>query len=68
MTEPVLAPVMDAIKQMHMYPIDSLIGGELHSWFANEMKADIAVFNILGSSFVAVRLRLRRKADIPKMA
>ncbi|RDW89980.1 type I polyketide synthase [Aspergillus mulundensis] len=43
---------LDANKPLHQYGVDSLVAVELRSWFAKEMQADIAVFDILGSATV----------------
>lgn len=45
-------PELDANKPLHQYGVDSLVAVELRSWFAKEMQADIAVFDILGSATV----------------
>lgn len=38
---------------MHSYGVDSLVAVEIRNWFAKELKADIAIFDILGGSTVA---------------
>ncbi|KAL4954233.1 hypothetical protein BDW69DRAFT_183680 [Aspergillus filifer] len=43
---------LDANKPLHQYGVDSLVAVELRSWFAKEVKADVAVFDILGSATV----------------
>ncbi|KAL4934290.1 uncharacterized protein BDV17DRAFT_296996 [Aspergillus undulatus] len=43
---------IDANKPLHQYGVDSLVAVELRSWFAKEIQADIAVFDILGSATV----------------
>ncbi|KAL4909664.1 hypothetical protein BDW74DRAFT_42311 [Aspergillus multicolor] len=43
---------LDVNKPLHQYGVDSLVAVELRSWFAKEMQADIAVFDILGSATV----------------
>lgn len=45
-------PELDANKPLHQYGVDSLVAVELRSWFAKEIQADIAVFDILGSATV----------------
>ncbi|KAI1140606.1 hypothetical protein F5Y05DRAFT_410453 [Hypoxylon sp. FL0543] len=40
---------IDINKPVHSYGVDSLVAVELRFWFANEMKADISVFNILAN-------------------
>ncbi len=58
----VLAEEIGPTKSMDMYNVDSLIRGELRNWFTNEMKADIAIFNILrGGTFEAVALIVAKK-------
>ena len=39
---------IDLNKPMHRYGIDSLVAVEIRNWFAKEVGADIAVFEILG--------------------
>ncbi len=41
---------MDINKPMHQYGVDSLVAIEIRNWFAKKLKADIAVFDILGNS------------------
>ena len=43
---------IDADKPLHQYGVDSLVAVELRSWFAKELQADIAVFDILGSATI----------------
>ncbi|KAL4970542.1 type I polyketide synthase [Aspergillus stella-maris] len=43
---------LDANKPLHQYGVDSLVAVELRSWFAKDLKADVAVFDILGSATV----------------
>ncbi|KAK6433094.1 hypothetical protein LTR95_010732 [Oleoguttula sp. CCFEE 5521] len=37
---------------MHSYGVDSLVAVEIRNWFAKELKADIAIFDILGGSTI----------------
>ena len=37
-------------KSMHSYGMDSLIAVDVRNWFATEMKADVAIFDIMGST------------------
>jgi hypothetical protein len=37
-------------KPLHQYGVDSLVAVELRSWFARELKAEMAVFDILGGA------------------
>ncbi|KAI9046007.1 polyketide synthase module [Aspergillus affinis] len=46
-------PDLDANKPLHQYGVDSLVAVELRSWFTKEIQADIAVFDILGSSTIS---------------
>lgn len=43
---------IDADKPLHQYGVDSLVAVELRSWFAKELQADIAVFDILESATI----------------
>ena len=46
---------IDTSKPLHSYGVDSLLAVELRSWFAKELKADVAIFEIMGgASFAAV--------------
>lgn len=44
---------IDASKPMHLYGVDSLVAVEVRNWFLKEMKADVAVFDIMGSGSIA---------------
>lgn len=46
-------PELDANKPLHQYGVDSLVAVELRSWLTKEVQADIAVFDILGSSTIS---------------
>lgn len=39
---------IDASKPLHVYGVDSLLAVELRNWFAKELSADVAVFDIMG--------------------
>ena len=41
---------IDLCKPMHLYGVDSLIAVELRNWFAKELNADVAIFEILGGA------------------
>jgi hypothetical protein len=43
----------DANKLMHLYGVDSLVAMELRNWFARELRADAAIFDILGTATTA---------------
>lgn len=46
---------IDANKPLHAYGVDSLLAVELRNWFAKELNADVAIFDIMaGSSFAGV--------------
>ena len=48
---------MDMSKPLHAYGVDSLLTVELRNYFAKELNADVAIFDITdGSSFEAVSL------------
>lgn len=40
---------IDPGKALHFYGVDSLVAVELRNWFAKELHADIAIFEILGN-------------------
>ena len=44
---------IDTSKPLHAYGVDSLLAVELRNWFAKEMVADIAIFNIMGAASIA---------------
>jgi hypothetical protein len=44
---------LDANKPMHLYGIDSLVAVELRNWFAKELHADVAIFDIFGAATTA---------------
>lgn len=46
------AAELDVDKPLVQYGVDSLVAVELRSWFAKEMEADIAVFDIVGNATV----------------
>ncbi|KAL4914902.1 hypothetical protein BDW62DRAFT_134806 [Aspergillus aurantiobrunneus] len=64
---------LDAAKPLHQYGVDSLVAVELRSWFAKEVQADIAVFDILGSTVTSVgqlatsKSRLMREKWVDKV-
>jgi acyl transferase domain-containing protein/NADPH:quinone reductase-like Zn-dependent oxidoreductase/NADP-dependent 3-hydroxy acid dehydrogenase YdfG len=45
---------VETMRPAHSYGVDSLVAVELRFWFANEMKADISVFNILSNDSIEV--------------
>ncbi|PWY75103.1 polyketide synthase [Aspergillus heteromorphus CBS 117.55] len=47
------ADQIDTDKPLHQYGVDSLAAVELRNWFARELGADIAMFDILGGASVA---------------
>lgn len=44
---------IDTDKPIHQYGVDSLAGVELRNWFARELRADLAMFDILGGASLA---------------
>ncbi|KAF2158513.1 hypothetical protein M409DRAFT_71605 [Zasmidium cellare ATCC 36951] len=44
---------LEAGEHMHSYGVDSLAAVEIRNWFAKEVHADIAIFDILGGSTIA---------------
>lgn len=59
----------DLDRPIHTYGLDSLVAVELRNWFAKTLKADVAVFEIVGGAtfteigVVAAGKSLFRKAD-----
>ena len=58
---------MDTSKPLHTYGVDSLLAVELRNYFAKEMDADLAIFDIMGGSsietvslLVAMKSRFRQ--------
>jgi aryl carrier-like protein len=47
------ADELDLGKPIHQYGVDSLTAVELRNWFAREMRADVAIFDILGGTSIA---------------
>lgn len=41
---------IDPSRPVHLYGVDSLVALELRNWFANELRADVAVFDLLGKA------------------
>ncbi|KAL9608147.1 MAG: hypothetical protein Q9167_006999, partial [Letrouitia subvulpina] len=44
---------IDILRPMHAYGVDSLVGIELRNWFAKELGAEVAIFEILGGRTLA---------------
>ena len=54
---------IDVSKPLHSYGVDSLLAVELRNYFAKEMGADLAIFEIMdGSNFRAVSVTVTRKS------
>ncbi|KAL3472349.1 hypothetical protein BJX99DRAFT_262333 [Aspergillus californicus] len=47
------ADELDLDKPIHQYGVDSLTAVELRNWFGREMRADVAIFDILGGASIA---------------
>lgn len=41
---------IDTSKPLYEYGVDSLLALELRNWFSMELRADVAVFDIMGSA------------------
>lgn len=55
---------IDTSKPLHSYGVDSLLAVELRGWFAKELKADVAIFEIMGgASFAAVAAAVASKSS-----
>lgn len=44
---------IDLATPMHSYGVDSLVAVELRNWFAKELHADVAIFDILGGATIS---------------
>ncbi|KAF1828904.1 reducing type I polyketide synthase [Decorospora gaudefroyi] len=44
---------IDAAKPMHVYGVDSLVAVEMRNWLAKALKADVAVFELMGNTSIA---------------
>lgn len=44
------AEEFDTKKPLHSYGVDSLVAVEIRNWFAKQLKADVAVFDLLGGA------------------
>lgn len=54
----------DVSKPLHAYGVDSLLAVELRNYFAKEMNADVAIFDIMGgSSFETISMTVARKSQ-----
>ncbi|KAF7128246.1 hypothetical protein CNMCM5793_002788 [Aspergillus hiratsukae] len=55
---------IDVDKPIHQYGVDSLAAVELRNWFSRELRADVAIFDILGGANIASAVGLAvRKSD-----
>ena len=58
---------IETAKPLHAYGVDSLLAVELRNWFAKEMGANVAIFDIMGAaSFEAVGLVVVGKSSFRK--
>ena len=46
----IAATDLDPSRPIHLYGVDSLVAVELRNWFANNIRADVAVLHILGNT------------------
>ena len=54
---------LDTAKPLHAYGVDSLLAVELRNYFAKELSADVAIFDIMGAASIdAVSLTVARKS------
>ena len=44
---------IDPGKPMHVYGVDSLVAVEMRNWLAKELRADVAVFELMGNTSIA---------------
>jgi hypothetical protein len=55
---------IDVDKPIHQYGVDSLAAVELRNWFSRELRAEVAIFDILGGANIASAVGLAvRKSD-----
>ncbi|KAF4179877.1 hypothetical protein CNMCM7927_001594 [Aspergillus lentulus] len=58
---------IDVDKPIHQYGVDSLAAVELRNWFSRELRADVAIFDILGGANIASAVGLAvRKSEYRK--
>ncbi len=56
---------MDTSKALHTYGVDSLLAVELRNYFAKELDADMAIFDIMGgSSIESVSMLVTKKSRL----
>ena len=54
---------LDTAKPLHAYGVDSLLAVELRNYFAKELSADVAIFEIMGGTSIdAVGVTVARKS------
>ncbi|MCJ1386254.1 hypothetical protein MMC17_009380 [Xylographa soralifera] len=46
---------LDTTKPLHKYGVDSLLAVELRNYFAKELSADVAIFDIMGAASIDVK-------------
>ena len=56
---------IDISKPLHAYGVDSLLAVELRNYFAKELSADVAIFDLMGGpSIGAVTLTVAKKSTL----
>ncbi|KNG81069.1 putative polyketide synthase [Aspergillus nomiae NRRL 13137] len=57
---------IDPDKHLSKYGVDSLVAVELRTWFAGELKANIAIFDIIGSTVATVAQLAASRSKLQK--
>ncbi|KAB8275133.1 beta-ketoacyl synthase [Aspergillus minisclerotigenes] len=57
---------IDADKHLSKYGVDSLVAVELRTWFATELKANIAIFDIIGSTVATIAQLAASRSKLQK--
>lgn len=56
---------IDTSKPLHAYGVDSLLAVELRNYFAKELSADVAIFDLMGGASIdAVALTVAKKSTL----
>ncbi|GAB1192786.1 hypothetical protein APSETT444_001982 [Aspergillus pseudonomiae] len=57
---------IDPDKHLSKYGVDSLVAVELRTWFAGELKANIAIFDIIGSTVATIAQLAASRSKLQK--
>lgn len=44
---------IESDKPMHVYGVDSLVAVEMRNWLSKELRAEVAVFELMGNTSIA---------------